>query len=212
MLFFGSHRKTVRQILPFTLFLAFVLGACSNGDDSASDDDVADELNVDLSQDMIPSVQYVSDSGNFSLMFPGGSTPQEQTVPIPTDIGAIDMNMVLVDADDHALMAAYSDYPEELLEQKDTRALLNDSRDGAVRNVNGELRKERDYEFQGYPAKEFYVKGTQGGAGMYIRANIILANSRLYQVLFMAFDSTALDSKEAEEYISSFKIQEPSDS
>ena len=154
---------------------------------------------------------FVSEEGRFSIVYPGDyPAPNKQVVPVPTEIGNIDMNMYLIDGGEKAFMTAFADYPAELVEDGDPQLMLDMGRDGAISNVSGELLREKDHKVQGHPAKEFYARGVQGGQDVFMRANIIMANERLYQVLYLGFTEDVLDSDEAANYMASFKITEAS--
>ena len=202
-----NYSTATRWLLFSLLVFSPFWTACAEKDSSDAADETAGETG-DTGETESRDSLYVSDEGRFRITFPDGGSLMERTVPVPTVAGQIDMHMTLADKGDYAFMTAYSDYPDSLLAAKDARSLLNDSRDGAVANVNGTRieEKERDYEFQGYPAKEFFVRGEQEGRKIFKRANLILAGTRLYQVLYMAFDEADLESEQAEAFISSFNI------
>jgi len=197
--------RAMGRLLLFLLLIVFPLAAC---DEEGGDEDPNVDLNVEVEDDNDGGgEEFTSSEGRFSVTFPNGeAAPQEQVVPVPTEIGNIDMHMFLVDAGTEAYMAAYADYPAELVAGGDPQTMLDMGRDGAISNVNGELLKENDFKLQGYPAKEFYARGEQGGQDVYMRANIIMADERLYQVLYLTFDEAELDSQAADDYVASFRI------
>ena len=180
--------RVLGQLL-LIMLLALPFASCGEEEEG---NDVNVEVETDTDQ-AAEAEEFVSTEGRFSVTFPNGeSAPSEQVVPVPTDIGNIDMHMYLVDAQTEAYMAAYADYPAELVSGGDPQLMLDMGRDGAIRNVNGELLKENDFTLQGFPAKEFYARGQQEGQDVYMRANIVMANERLYQVLSLAFDEASL--------------------
>lgn len=196
------------RLLLFLLLVVSPLAAC---DEEKAGEDPNVDLNVEVEEDAGDgdAGEFTSNEGRFSVTFPNGeAAPQEQVVPVPTEIGNIDMHMFLVDAGTEAYMAAYADYPAELVAGGDPQTMLDMGRDGAISNVNGELLKENDFKLQGYPAKEFYARGEQGGQEVFMRANIIMADERLYQVLYLTFDEAELDSQAADDYVASFRIDE----
>lgn len=198
--------------LPFfilsLLVLSFSLSACGNSDADTSE--LGDSVQDETSRGEVENTDtlFTSTVGRYSVQFSGGKSIVEQAVPIQTELGSINMNMVLADRGDYAMMAAYSDYPDEISGLRKDREILDSARGGAVRNVNGTLVSERDYEFQGHPAKEFYVKGEEQGKSIYVRCNVILVKARLYQVLYLSVNEDDLDGEIANNYIKSFKIDE----
>lgn len=208
---------TLRILFALLLMTGLGLSACSEETEEGTTDDVeavedaADA--TDATDAPAAGDAFVSEEGGFSIAFPADvDVPTMQTVPVPTEIGNIDMNMYLVDAGTKAYMTAFADYPDALMAAvSDKKVLLDEGRDGALRNIGGTLISERDYDRQGYQAKEFYGKGMQGGQEIFVRANILMAGSRLYQVLYLSFDQDELDSQEADDYVNSFTITETAD-
>lgn len=199
-----SIRVTGQFLLALFLLSPMFL-ACDEDDAETTVDEIG-AVSDDGAESADP---FTSADGRFTVTFPNGETdPSEQVVPVPTEIGQIDMHMFLVDADTEAYMAAWADYPSEIVAAGDPQTMLDMGRDGAIANVNGELLRENDYKLQGFPAKEFYAKGVQGGQDVFMRANIIMANDRLYQVLYLSFEEDDLDSKTADNYVASFRIDE----
>ena len=191
------------HLLHFIL-LALLPVSCSQGEG----EDVAIEVEADTAQ-APDSQEFISTEGRFSITFPkGDSAVQEKVAPVPTEIGNIDMHVFMVGAGAAAYMAAYADYPAELVAGGDLPHTLDRGRDAVVTNINGELLKENDFTFQGFPAKEFYVRGQQEGQDLYIRAWITMANERFYQVLYLTVDEASLDSQAADDYVASFRIDE----
>ena len=199
--------RTIGRLLMLALFAGFPL-VTTGCEDEGDVEEIAHETDLgEDSSDEVASGPFTSAEGRFTITYPAGSaTPQMETVPVPTEIGNINMNMFLVDADTMAYMTAYADYPDSLISMSEPQMMLDMGRDGAITNVNGELLREKDHTVQGYPAKEFYARGEQGGQDVYMRANIIMAKERLYQVLYLAFTEDQLDSREADDYIASFRI------
>ncbi len=202
--------STIGRLLMLALLAGFPL--MTIGCDEGADEEMTEEGTEATTSENDVAVSgtsgpFTSAEGGFTITYPGNSAaPQKQTVPVPTEIGNIDMNMFLVDAGEKAYMTAYADYPETLIEESDPQTMLNMGRDGAITNVNGELLREKDHKVQGFPAKEFYARGKQGEQDVFMRANIIMADARLYQVLYLGFTEDALDSKEADDYMASFRI------
>ncbi len=204
------YEITQRLLLALLLAGSLTFVACTESTtEEGAEDDTATEQTDEQTNDATDG-QFVSEMGRFSVTFPGDvADPEMQSVPVPTDVGNIDMNMYLVDQTDYAYMTAFADYPAALVDAvDDTKMLLDMGRDGALANVSGTLISERDYEKQGYPAKEFYGKGMQGDQEIFIRANIMMVNERLYQVLYLSFDQDDLDSKSADDYVASFSFDE----
>lgn len=203
--------RTIGRLLVLALLAGFPLMITGCGEGGEKDLEIEGTDAATSENDVVveaTSGPFTSAEGGFSITYPGNSAaPDKQTVPVPTEIGNIDMNMYLVDAGDKAFMTAYADYPDKLIAESDPQTMLDMGRDGAITNVNGKLLREKDHKVQGFPAKEFYARGKQGDQDVFMRANIIMANARLYQVLYLGFTEDALDSQEADDYMASFKIE-----
>lgn len=131
--------------------------------------------------------EFSSGPGNFSVLLPG--TPEEQTQSVDTPAGSIDIHMFLLDQGSSAFMVGYSDYPESLIAQADPMLLLDGARDGAVGNVGGTMRSERELTLNSNPGREIKFDVPDSSdlpGGGYAVARLYLVQNRLYQVIGMA--------------------------
>ena len=190
------------SLLAFSLFFV----SCSQGSQKSAESDVQEEVKETSNENEVVG-PFVSEAGRFSVEFPEGlGEPGIQSIPVKTEIGEVTMHTFMVDAGSRAFFMAYSDYPEDLIAAQDAKTVLDNGRDGALANINGTLKEERNYTFESYPAKEFYAAGKQQGNDIYVRSNIIFVKERLYQVVYLSFSEEALTGEEANTYVSSFKL------
>lgn len=143
--------------------------------------------------------------GGITVQMPGKPTKQTQTAQTP--VGPINVNMLMVDKGSEAYMAAYNEFPAAAASQvKDPKSLLDNGRDGAIRNVNGKLTSEKPITLGSYPGRELAGEGTTQGKEVAFTARIYWANPRLVQVIYMREKSKS-ESPDGKKFLESLQIQ-----
>lgn len=174
-----SHEKSKFSILVFIVVLFFGCG-------KASEETL---------------IEYTSDEGRFSVSMPG--KPGKQTQNISTAVGSIAMHMFMVEKKNIAYMVAYSDYPNEVIEESNPEEFLDAAKKGAMQNIGGKITKEEHIAFGEDPGRElnFSAKGGKGKG----RVVIVLSGNRLYQVLAIGLNVQYPD-QIVKKFIDSFEI------
>ena len=142
----------------------------------------------------------------FSANFPKAPTVQKQTFTSP--MGEIPMTLYLCDAGDYMVMVSENSFSAEAaanLKKTGATALLKGSKDGALKNVAQQLggtfksTEEENYLFNNkYSALKVSGKIDE----VDVKANYILKDNRLYQILVIGDISSA----PAANFIASFKL------
>lgn len=145
--------------------------------------------------------EFRDEDGKFSVMLPGN--PEKTTTQINTEIGVIDLNMFMYEDYNAVYMVAYSDFPLGHIESKGVQQLLDDARDGAVRDINGELINEKITEINGYPGRSLLIKAEE--EELMARDNLYIVENRMYQIVIVYPLDKNVDF-EMDKFISSFKI------
>lgn len=151
---------------------------------------------------------YNDPDGRFSVTLPAGYPAfksQKQTQP--TAIGPIELNMLMSEKPDGAFLVGYSDFPETAFEGRTPKKMLEDGRDGSLRNMNATLEKQEDLTVQGRNGLSVYGSATTGGKPYYVRFNFILDKPRAYQVGYLAYNRADLDKPETQAFFDSFKMK-----
>lgn len=147
--------------------------------------------------------QIGSQDGRFAIMMP--DFPEYGVEDLLTSVGALQLHIFSVSADDSVFMAAYNDYPEFVVSSSDVGKMLDGARDGAVSNVSGKLLSERQIRLQGYPGRELWIEADVEGQKGLARARIYIVGRRLYQVL-VAGPENQFPESDAERCLNSFII------
>ncbi len=150
--------------------------------------------------------EFSSEAGGFSIMTP--ITLEEQTQPVDTAAGQIEMHLFMGDQGNTGYVIAYADYPPEIIAESDSQTLLEGVRDGAIGNVNGALVSEQAISINGYPGIEIVANVTNdGGEEGVLKAHVYIVNNRLYQVMIITQQGDT-DTAEMDEFLQSFKLLE----
>ncbi|HYG81776.1 MAG TPA: hypothetical protein VD861_15370 [Pyrinomonadaceae bacterium] len=151
---------------------------------------------------------YNDPNGRFSVALPSdypAFKSQKQTQP--TLAGPIELNMLLSEKPQGAFIVGYSDFPESSFEGRTPKKMLEDGRDGSLRNINATLEKQEDITVQGRTGLTVYGSAATGGRSYYVRFNFILDKPRAYQIGYMGYNRSDLDSPAVDAFFNSFKMK-----
>lgn len=144
---------------------------------------------------------FTSESGKFSIAFPGD--PKEQTQSVPTAVGDVALTMYTVDNGDSAYLAGFADYPSDMVAASDPETMLDGGRDGAINNIDGTLLTEKHITISGNPGRELKVQSKDGKNVLYGR--FYLVDARLYQIMVVT-SPTGLDQATIDSFLDSFTL------
>jgi len=153
-------------------------------------------------------IAYTDPAGRFGITLPPGFkafTAQKQSQPTPA--GPIDLNILQSETLQGACVLGYSDFPEASFEGRTPKKMLEDGRDGALRNINATLEKQEDITVQGKTGLDIYGSTTSGGRSIYVRFQFILDKPRAYQIGYLAYNRADLDKPDVQAYFNSFRIK-----
>ncbi len=151
------------------------------------------------------SAPFSSETGQFTINAP--ETFQETQQSVETPIGTIDIHTFTAEKRKSAYVVAYSDYPPQVVTLSDPQLLLDSSRDGALRNLKGNLVKEEKIELNGNPGRSLIINATtETGEPATINARLYLVKNRLYQVLVVIPEKNA-DLSKTQAFLDSFTLQ-----
>jgi len=176
-----NSTMVISRLLPFAVLLGSLFGA-------SIPVTLADLPPLQVAQSVWR--RHVSQTGGFSILFPGTPQTLQREVPI-TDAIAETVTMLYVFREQESSMyaVAYNDFsfiegetvPLDVIETS-----LNAGRDGMLKSNRGTLLAERKISLGDYPGKEIRFRQTDGWIG---KARLYFVNKRLYQIL------TLVDSK-----------------
>jgi hypothetical protein len=137
--------------------------------------------------------KFNSPDKSFSVMLPKDVKEDKQTAF--TELGPIEFISYSAKAEFQEFTIAYSDYPDTFVVATGPNVLLDGSRDGAVRNVQGKLLSETKIEINGYPGRELKIESPQK---IILKSQIYMVGKRLYQLMAISNSDHSLD-KEIDE-------------
>ena len=151
---------------------------------------------------------YNSTDGRFSIVMPPGYGPfTSQQKTQPTAAGPIELTILQSENTQGACVLGYSDFPDASFVGRTPKKMLEDGRDGALRNINATLEKQEDLTVQGKTGLAIYGSTKQGGKDIYVRFHFILDKPRAYQIGYLAYNRADLDKPEVQAYFESFRIK-----
>lgn len=144
----------------------------------------------------------VSEKGNYSLSFPGDPAPQD----LKDDAGKYLATMYVLEMDNGntAFMSSFSDLPLERTTSGPDK-ILDDARDGALKNSQGTLESEKKITIDGFPGRELQISTTNGMTSF---VRVYLVNNRLYQAMGVMQTAKA-DKAKVRAFLESFRLTKP---
>ncbi len=139
--------------------------------------------------------------------FPAGfPEPKHQVQPLPA-VPGVDLEMWTAEARRGACLFGYIDYKsKKVFAGRTTQAAFDGARDGALANMGSTLEEERDFEYQGYPARVFTFQGVTMGKQIYGRQLLVLEGQHLYQVMFIGYTKGERDEDDIEAFFKALEI------
>lgn len=196
------------------LGLAVAVAACGLGSktdkpatsDVKSDSTAAPSSSAASSATTEPT-ELSSEGGRFSVTFPSGfSKAQESTMPLETAVGKLDMKVyTATKGQGSVFMAAYIDYPENAF-AAGTEKMLDGAREGALKNLNGQVDHQEEVTLDGNPGRSMTFTGKTGGMDVYGRVDYYIVKPRLYQILFLSQDKAMVEDAGITEAFGTFKL------
>jgi hypothetical protein len=154
-------------------------------------------------------VLFSSKEGRFSIRLSSGfPTFEESTNNQTTGVGVIELHTFISGIPRGACIVGYSDFPPPTFDGRTPEKILEDARDGALKNVNGTLEQQEHTTVQGYPALVIYGRATAEGRPIFIRFHFVLVKPRAYQLGFLTYDRGSLEGLEVEAYFKSFRLEQ----
>jgi hypothetical protein len=155
-----------------------------------------------------PGIAYESKEGKFAIVFPDSFPPPELSAKqVTTEVGDITMHLFTSSkSDGSAFIISYNDYPDTAF-VKETAKMMDDIRDGALGNMDAKLESQKDFAFEGHPARTLNFSLTSEGHNGYGRLQYFIVRPRLYQIIFLALDNQyERDADVINRTFSSFKL------
>jgi hypothetical protein len=150
---------------------------------------------------------YKSPDGRFSLTLPPGFGEfQSSKNTQSTAAGPVELTILQSETSRGGCVLGYSDFPAVSFKGRTPQKMLEDGRDGALKNINGTLEKEENITVQGRTGLVVYGSASQNGKQVYVLFKFILDKPRAYQIGFLAEDRAELDKADVQAYFDSFHL------
>ena len=118
----------------------------------------------------------------------------------------MELNILQSENSQGAVALGYSDFPEASFVGRTPQKMLEDGRDGTLRNINGTLEKQENVTIQGRTGLNIYGSTNQAGKSIHVRFQFVLDKPRAYQIGDIAYNKADLDKPDVQAYFDSFRI------
>ncbi|WP_242588900.1 hypothetical protein [Corallococcus macrosporus] len=186
-------RPLSRLLLASLTTLALIAGACANqqktdgssggtgGPQAMSTiEDVPNEGSADgTAAAPAPAFKPYEATEGFTIGMP--AEPQVERKQVPLGANTVNTAAFSSRTEDGTIYSiSTADYPEKLVASRPPEALLNEGKDGLVKQVQGTIKEEADVTLDGYPGKSYTVTSPVVGE---LKARNFLVGPRLYTLL-----------------------------
>ena len=151
--------------------------------------------------------EFWSAEGRFAVLLPATMTGTVH--PIETKFGKADLHLFSARIFVAVYNVMYIDFQQSVEEMGRVKELLNDGRDGGVKNVNGQLLEEKDITIDKHVGRFVKVRAANGNI---VRSRMYVVKNRLYAVTITMREDGAPDAiapfheEAAAKYLGSFKL------
>jgi hypothetical protein len=156
------------------------------------------EPTVEPTEEVI-SQKYSSDIGEFVIQFP--NNPNETEQEIDTDAGKISFHSFIAKDEEYEYAVTLIDYPMSAVQEKGSKAILDDASEGAISSVFGTLLDRNEIVVGGYSG----VNQTVETVDKIFVSNMFLVENRLYLIV-MTGSKEAFPHNKAQDFLSSFEL------
>jgi len=143
---------------------------------------------------------FASVDGRFEVLMPG--QVKSFDTDVANDLGPSVLHMNVATAGETMYVANWVDFPRDAVNELPDR-MLDDSREGALENLDGELVSEKKIKLGQHPGREIVIKVEK--LDRLFHARVYLVENRLYQVLAFG-PPDVVKSRESQKFLDSFKL------
>ena len=131
-------------------------------------------------------------------------TPTTNDSTIPSAAGPLPLRMYTLSKGFEGFIAGYTEYPDIVFTSTEPEKLLDGAQQGAISNVKGEVTSQRSITQNGNPGRE--IVGTSPAQNVGFTARVILAQPRMYMLVYTQYDKSKPISDDGKRFLDSFQI------
>ncbi|MBI5777917.1 MAG: hypothetical protein HZA49_00480 [Planctomycetes bacterium] len=148
---------------------------------------------------------FVSEKGNFTVTLPPGFPPFTVTGGDSEDQNDIALSYTSEKHGQDACLVMVNS--NSIWDGMDPKTVLDAGRDGGVKsNPGNTLEREVDFKLGGYPGRRIFITQKSGLETYYMRDDIVLVKTRLYQIMYISNKKADLNTPKILAYFNSFRL------
>lgn len=147
---------------------------------------------------------FASKDGGYEVQLPG--VPLEQRQSIKTSVGTVYVVLAVLELkkgdSNNVFLVGYAEQPEVVVKSDTEEKRLDNARNGAVSNVRGKLKAEKQIKIDTHNGRELDI---ETDARNMVRFRFYFVNDRLYQVM-VSGSREMVTGADAKKFLDSFKL------
>jgi len=151
-----------------------------------------------------------SDEGHFSVKVPEGfSEIDMETQSVDTEAGKISTVNYSASSEHSTYIVGASEYPQDILNaiKGKEQEIFDGAQEGLLMHMRGKVTAKNNVLIDGHKARTVDFTAHVDNETLYGRLELILAEPRLFHMLYITNQQDELDGKNAKDFFSSLKIK-----
>lgn len=151
----------------------------------------------------------VSEEGHFSVTIPGGfSEVDMESQAVDTEVGQIRTVNYSASSDHSTYIVGSSDYPKDIIAaiKGKEQEIFEGAQEGLLMHMKGSVVSKKDLMIDGHKARTVEFTAHVENESLYGKLQLILAEPRLYHMLYITNQKDELNADKVKEFFTSLKI------
>lgn len=138
----------------------------------------------------------------FTISMPG--TPGHDTDTVASAAGPLPIHLYTLSEGYEGFITGYTEYPEYIFDSAKPEDLMDAAQQGAISNVQGEVKSQRPITLDGNPGRE--IVGSSPSKNIAFTVRIYLVKPRMYMILYTQYNKDSTITASGQRFLDSFKL------
>lgn len=152
-----------------------------------------------------------SEEGHFSISIPTGfSDVGVESQSVDTEVGPINTINYSASSENSTYIVGSSEYPKDILNaiKGKEQEVFDGAQEGLLMHMRGKITSKNDITIDGHKARTVDFSASVDNETLYGKLQLILAEPRLFHLLYITNKKDELNNHDAQEFFNSIKISD----